>query len=316
MLGQNRINEQRISKLPTLAKIDTLKQSGPVDTIAAADIAANIAIATQSPIAILVSNQADSERAVSKINTGDEIAVAKPQIVSTGGDSATSNDINFYTVVSGDTVSSVAAKFNVTSRSVKDSNNLYGDFVSVGTVLRIPPKNRNGVVHKVTDGDTPESLASKYSANADKITAFNDAELSGLVVGAYIFIPDGINNVPTPSNNNASFAFFNPIYGGNSYAAGYCTWYVASRIGVPSNWGNANTWDSGARSSGWVVSNTPVAGAIFQTDYGWAGHVGIVEEVSPDNTQIRFSDMNGVAGFGRVGFSGWVSASRYVYIYR
>lgn len=316
VLGHNRINEQRISKLPTLAKVDTTEQSGPVDAVAAADIAANVAIAIQSPIAVLVSNQADSERAVSKISAGEEIAVTKPQIVATGGDAATPNDINVYTVVSGDTVSNIASKFNVTSRSIKDSNNLFGDFVSVGTVLRIPPKNRNGVVHKVSDGDTPQSLATKYNANADKITAFNDAEINGLTVGTYIFVPDGVRNDPTPNYSSASFAFFNPIYSGNSYAPGYCTWYAASRVSIPSNWGNANTWDSGARASGWLVSNTPVPGAIFQTDAGWAGHVGIVEEVSPDGTQIRFSDMNGVAGFGRVGFSGWVSSTRYVYIYR
>ena len=316
VLGQNRINEQRASQLPTLAKVDTSEQSGPVDAIAAADIAANVAIATQSPIAILVSNQADSERAVSKISAGDELAVTKPQIVATGGDAATSNDINIYTVVAGDTVSTIASKFNVTSRSIKDSNNLFGDFVSLGTVLRIPPRNRNGVVHKVSDGETPQSLASKYNANADKIVVFNDAELKGLTVGTYIFIPDGVRNDPAPNYSSASFAFFNPVYSGNNYAPGYCTWYAASRVSIPSNWGNANTWDSGARASGWVVSNTPVPGAIFQTDAGWAGHVGIVEEVSPDGTQIRFSDMNGIAGFGRVGFSGWVSSSRYVYIYR
>lgn len=316
VLGQNRINSQKTNTLPTLAKADTVEQSGPVDAIAAADIAANVAIATQSPIAVLVSNQADSERAVSKISAGDDLAVIKPQIVATGGDALNASDIIVYTTVSGDTVSSLAAKYNVTSKSIRDSNNLYGDFVSVGTVLRIPPRNRNGVVHKVVSGDTPQSLASKYSASAEKIIAFNDAELNGLVVGSYIFVPDGTRQEEVPSYSGASFAFFNPIYGGNSYARGYCTWYVASRISVPSNWGNANTWDSGARASGWNVSNAPVAGAIFQTDVGWAGHVGIVEEVSPDGTQIKFSDMNGIAGYGRVGFSGWVSASRYLYIYR
>ena len=316
VLGQNKLTERRTSQLPTLAKIDTSRQSGPVDAIAAADIAANVAIATQSPIAILVSNQADSERTVSRISAGDELAVIKPQIIATGGDSADTNDINVYTVVAGDTVSSIAGKFNVTSRSIRDSNNLFGDYVNNGTVLRIPPKNRNGVVVKVGSNDTPQSLASKYNAKADKIITFNDAELKGLIQGTYIFIPDGVRNDPAPNYSSASFAFFNPIYGGNGYATGYCTWYVASRISIPSNWGNANTWDDASRGSGWRVSNTPITGAIFQTDVGWAGHVGIVEEVSPDGTQIRFSDMNGIAGFGRVGFSGWVSSSRYVYIYR
>jgi len=34
--------------------------------------------------------------------------------------------------------------------------------------------------------------------------------------------------------------------------------------------------------------------------------VGVVDEVSPDGTMIKYSDMNGLAGWGRVGQSGWV----------
>ena len=84
---------------------------------------------------------------------------------------------------------------------------------------------------------------------------------------------------------------------------------------MPNNWGNANTWDNYARASGWTVSSTPKAGAVFQTDVGWAGHVGIVEEVYPDGTML-VSDMNGFAGFNRVGFAK-VSQSAYPhYIYR
>nr|MBP7858083.1 CHAP domain-containing protein [Candidatus Saccharibacteria bacterium] len=68
------------------------------------------------------------------------------------------------------------------------------------------------------------------------------------------------------------------------------------------NWGNANTWAYYARLSGWRVSSVPTAGAIFQTPAGWAGHVGIVEEVY-DNGTMKVSDMNGFAGFGRVGYA-------------
>jgi surface antigen len=92
---------------------------------------------------------------------------------------------------------------------------------------------------------------------------------------------------------------------------------VANRIGVPGNWGNANTWDNYASLSGWIVSSTPVPGAIAQTDRGFEGHVAYVEAVSEDGTMIKYSDMNGVAGWGRVGYSDWVPISRYPhYIYR
>jgi surface antigen len=101
---------------------------------------------------------------------------------------------------------------------------------------------------------------------------------------------------------------FVATYGYNGYDRGWCTWYVASRINVPTNWGNANTWDDRAPLSGWTVSTTPRVGAIAQTDAGWAGHVAIIEAVSPDGTMIKYSDMNGLAGFNRVGYSDWVPA--------
>jgi surface antigen len=65
--------------------------------------------------------------------------------------------------------------------------------------------------------------------------------------------------------------------------------------------------------SGWSVSSKPTVGAIAQTPYaaGGEGHVAIVDGVSADGTQIKFRDMNGLAGWGRVGYSGWVSASTF-----
>jgi surface antigen len=107
-----------------------------------------------------------------------------------------------------------------------------------------------------------------------------------------------------------------PIYGYNGYDYGYCTWYVANRISVPANWGNANTWDNLAPASGWTVSHAPRAGGIAQSNRGAFGHVAYVEAVSPDGTMIKYSDMNGIAGFNRVGYSDWVPASKFNnYIY-
>ncbi len=97
-----------------------------------------------------------------------------------------------------------------------------------------------------------------------------------------------------------------PIYGYNGYDYGWCTWYAASKVAVPANWGNANTWDNYAARSGWTVSTTPVPGAVAQTDAGGLGHVGVVEAVSADGTMYKYSDMNGLAGWGRVGYSDWV----------
>lgn len=281
--------------------------AAPLDQLSSADIAANAAVAAGLAETTAAINQADSIRAEVASAQADATTTTKPQAVTTALKS--SKDIQEYTAKDGDTVSSIAAKFNITSDSVMWSNNLSTNSVNPGTKLRIPPVN--GIVYTVAAGDTVDSLASKYSANKDQIIAYNDAEINGIRVGDVILIPNGKKPAAVASyyssSYSSSFAFGStPIYGYNGYIPGWCTWYVASRVAVPTNWGNANTWDSGARASGWTVSSVPVVGAIGQTDAGSQGHVGVVDEVSEDGTMIKYSDMNGLSGFNRVGSSGWV----------
>lgn len=291
----------------------------PTDKMTSYDVASNVAKAANLYEGTAVANQAQSAKVAVAMSSSDTAIAAKPQIVSTALKSW--RDIRAYSVVEGDNIPSIAQKFGVTSESIRWSNNLTGDAVSVGNKLYIPPMN--GVVHTVAAGDTAASLATKYRANADQIAQYNDAETGSLVVGRRIIIPNG-QLVPTArtatatnSRTTATSSSFTPVYGGNGYDWGWCTYYAAGRAGAPGNWGNANTWAYYAARSGWTVSSRPVAGAIFQTPAGWAGHVGIVEEVSADGSQIKISDMNGIAGFGRVGYSGWISTSTYPnYIYR
>jgi surface antigen len=256
---------------------------------------------------VQVTNQADSESAQLAIAPADDVVVAKPQVISAAVKSA--KDIQEYVTVSGDTVDALAAKFGVTSDSIKWSNGLSGNTIIQGKKLVIPPVN--GVVYTVKPGDTPESIAARYSASKDNIITDNDAEVSGLRVGQRILIRDGVQQtVRTAAATTRTrvpvigFSYYNG--GANSYVRGYCTWYASNRAGVPGGWGNANTWDNRAPSSGWTVSTVPRVGAVGQTDAGYAGHVGIVEAVSEDGTMIKYSDMNGLAGYNRVGYSDWV----------
>lgn len=291
--------------------------SNPLDQLSSADIALNLSRAVNLPEATAVKNQAETVNAEIAV-TASYSVVDKPQIVATT--LKTRHDIKSYLVKDGDTVTSIAAQFNVTSDSIRGSNNLTGDTVTVGAHLLIPPVN--GIVYTVVSGDTAQSLASKFNANVDQITTFNDAEISGLLPGEQIVVPNGqvVQAVYHAPAISYGFSFGgSAIYGYNGYDYGFCTWYVASRVSVPSNWGNANTWDNLAPLSGWTVSSVPRQGAIAQTDRGSEGHVAYVEAVqtTSQGIQIKYSDMNGLAGFGHTGYSGWVPASTFPhYIYR
>jgi surface antigen len=279
----------------------------PLDELSSAQIALNIAQMAKLAELTAIRNQADSDSILLSLVPNDTTVLAKPQVVATAQKSK--HDIIRYTTQKGDSISSLADKFGVSAESIRWSNNLTGESLSAGIQLVIPPVN--GIVYTVKAGDTPASLARRFNSDEQLIIVYNDTEINGLQVGEQIVIPNG------RIQPAVSYGTFFVRYGGNGYDYGYCTWYVATKVPVPTNWGNANTWDEYARLSGWTVSSRPVVGAIGQSDRGWAGHVVYVEAVSEDGTMIKYSDMNGLAGWGRVGYSDWVPASYFSdYIYR
>jgi surface antigen len=304
----NRSASQTVRSSTVSSAIGTASsQSDPLDELSSAQIALQAAQLTNLPELTAVRNQADSALATSFI-PNDTTTLSKPQVITTTLKSKL--DIINYVVQNGDTVDSLAEKFHLTAGSITGSNDLPSTTLKPGTRLLIPPAN--GLVYKVQAGDTITKIINKYGADRDLTILVNDAE-NDVKPGEYIWIP----NVAQPSvarsfSRSIGFSSFTPTFGYNGYDYGYCTWYVASRISVPSNWGNANTWDDYARRTpGWAVVLLPSVGAIAQSDAGWAGHVAIVTAVSDDRTQIKYSDMNGIAGWGRVGHSDWVPASRY-----
>jgi surface antigen len=97
----------------------------------------------------------------------------------------------------------------------------------------------------------------------------------------------------------------------NTYTRGQCTWYVASRRHVPSNWGDARNWYSRAANSGWSVGSSPAIGAIAWTSAGYYGHVAVVEAINSDHVQIAEMNYNGPYQIDRR----WTTASQWRYIY-
>lgn len=293
-------NNGEAAQSSALASPNATAVTGPLDQVSSADIAVHLARATGLPEATSVVNHADSISAIEATAPADTSVVAKPQVVSSALPSR--KDIQTYTTLPGDTLSSIATKFGVTSDSIKWSNGITGNTIAIGVQIVMPPNGMNGVVYTVKAGDTPESLAQKFVASKDSIISFNDAEVSGLKPGERILIPDG--TVPAPvvrqsySYYSGGFAWGgSAVYGANGYDYGWCTWHAANRriqIGrpVPSNMGNAISWYSVAQRSGLAVGTTPAAGAVlWHARLGGWGHVAFVEKINEDGS-IEVSDMN------------------------
>jgi len=287
-----------------------------VDQLIATRVAAGIAERAELPIARNVANLSLSLSVESELAQVDNSVIAKPQIIQP---SAGNREIRSYTTVMGDTVDKLSAQFGVSGDTIKWANLLTSDLLEPGKILQIP--RINGILYTVKDGDTTGSIAQKYGTDEKRLVLYNDLDLGGLAAGQKIILPDGDLPVterpgyvaPRPVYQQPSYGSSNGYavgsYGGgsvgNRYAFGNCTYYVYDRraaIGRPigSFWGNAATWGSAARGSGYVVNNTPAPGAVAHWNaysdpwVGYYGHVGIVESVNGDGT-VTISEMNNAA---------------------
>ena len=264
----------------------------PVDQLSSANIALTVARLNSLPETTAITNQAQTQQADMAISSSDGSVLTKPQVVNTALKSKA--DIINYTTLAGDSFPSLAIKFGVTSDSIRWSNPNVAYSLSAGNVIVIPPVN--GLVYTVKAGETVDSLATKFKANKDSIINDNNTELSGLQPGEQILIRNGSQvALTTFYGYGYSSSWGGPSYGSNGYDYGYCTWYVANQVNVPSNWGNASSWAYYARVSGWNVTSTPTVGAVAQTPYAafGLGHVAVVKKVNDDGT-IVVSEMNQV----------------------
>ncbi len=213
-----------------------------------------------------------------------------------------------YTVKSGDTPSSIATSFGISTYTVLWANKLkVGDYIRPKQELEILPVT--GVKHIVKSGDTVEALAKKYKADEEEIIIFNSLNADGNfqkgTEGKTLIIPNGgikapvvVRVAPTPrtttgtvlsSSKYKTSGFVNPLKS-HRFAYGHCTYYVASRVYVPWS-GHAKSWLANARAYGYRTGNTPVAGSIVvTTEHRWYGHVGLVESVNGNS--ITISEMN------------------------
>lgn len=161
------------------------------------------------------------------------------------------SSIEDYTVQRGDTLSSIAEKFNISVDTIKWANNLYSDSLTVGDTVKILPLT--GVSYKVHSGDTIYTIAKKFSTNPQKIVdyPFNDfanPETFSLVVGQLLIVPDGVPPTERPiyiqpvyvaqtpsSESPAGSGFIWPIRGEITQ---YFSWFhtgvdIAGEVGTP-----------------------------------------------------------------------------------
>ncbi|MCH8518747.1 LysM peptidoglycan-binding domain-containing protein [Candidatus Gracilibacteria bacterium] len=261
------------------------------------------------------------------IESRDSFLQVNTSSTSSGNTTRASRTIIEHEVLGGESLGTIASAYGVSVDTIRWENNLSGDGIRPGQVLRILPAS--GLSHKVTSGETLSGLAQKYKVSQEDIMRQNLLlSASDLKIGDNIIIPGAKREPPKPApvpqpqrtaTRAVASTTSNTNSGGHSFVAqaasenvntqgryqlvwrqpqwtfywGNCTWYVAQYKNV--NWsGNANQWLNNARAKGHATGNTPTLGAIVQLGgRGYNpryGHVGIVIDFT--DTHIVVSDMN------------------------
>ena len=92
-----------------------------------------------------------------------------------------------YTVVAGDTLFSIAQRFNTSVAEIVSLNNLTSMVLSVGQQLLIPGGSN---VYTVVAGDTLFSIAQRFNTTVNEIIALNNLTSSSLSIGQQLLIPN------------------------------------------------------------------------------------------------------------------------------
>lgn len=100
-----------------------------------------------------------------------------------------------YTVAPGDSISVLADRFDIPSAAIRALNNLSGDNITVGQVLRIParpgalaappraaptPSTSGVTTYTVTPGDSALGIALKFDTNVEALERANGVPAGGL----------------------------------------------------------------------------------------------------------------------------------------
>lgn len=107
---------------------------------------------------------------------------------------------SIYIVKKGDSLYSIANKYNTTVDELKRINNLTSNILSIGQVLKLPSdkvsdveKEENTISYTVQKGDSLYSIARKYSTTIDKIKDLNNLTTNLLSIGQVLLIPTDTN---------------------------------------------------------------------------------------------------------------------------
>ena len=178
------------------------------------------------------------------------------------GEMATSRkEIVEYIVEPGDTLSSLATKYDISLKTILWANELSSkSVIKLGEKLIILPIT--GVVYNVKNGDTLGEIAKKHQAKTSEIISFNElSDERDIFIGDILIIPDG----EMPKTSKPASYSYAPI-GSSYFICPHANCYITQGL----HWYNAI--DFGAKCGEPI--NAVAEGVVQRVRYGWNGGAG------------------------------------------
>ncbi len=163
----------------------------------------------------LSSEREDSSESIIFTDKNTLLSGSAPYFVSSrvmgGAGVSQRNNIISYKVEEGDTLSSVADKFDISKDTIRWANDINGQ-VKPGEELVILPVT--GVMYYVESGDTLSEVAEMHKAEREEIKEFNNLYVEDIYPGDLIIIPGGERPaIPEPAPPAPSTQFVAPAIG-------------------------------------------------------------------------------------------------------
>lgn len=96
---------------------------------------------------------------------------------------------DYYVVKKGDSLWSIAKKYNMTVDELKSINNLKSNLLSIGQRLKIKESDDNQNIYIVKKGDTLYKIANIYGTTVDNLKALNNLKNNNLSIGQKLIVP-------------------------------------------------------------------------------------------------------------------------------
>ena len=96
---------------------------------------------------------------------------------------------DYYVVKKGDSLWSIAKKYNMTVDELKSINNLKSNLLSIGQRLKIKESDDNQNIYIVKKGETLYKIANMYGTTVDNLKALNNLKNNNLSIGQKLIVP-------------------------------------------------------------------------------------------------------------------------------